>query len=285
MPWHVQHHFPVDKYAICITVWADRKVSSAEKKLLPKVPAREASTKSPEQSEAFSHFCRAFGRRFHLVFFFFPCYFFPTDSPWKVHLSNLDPKMTGVTVSGLTPARTYQFRVCAVNQVGKGRYSTETSRWGQPGLCAEGTVTWAGKKCCSWMKEWSNLLREDWEMEKLGFPPGECSAAGRSWGWGIWGMQEVSRSWERCPHSPEYQRSRTLEMMFCSCAKPQQLARAGSQLSPCHGNVTSGIYPDVTEKDGFIIFSFKCIPLLLWTKACYELELQNSWTLNGFFKM
>ncbi|KAK4813575.1 hypothetical protein QYF61_011804 [Mycteria americana] len=50
------------------------------------------------------------------------------NSPWKVHLSNLDPKMTGVTVSGLTPARTYQFRVCAVNQVGKGRYSSETSR-------------------------------------------------------------------------------------------------------------------------------------------------------------
>ncbi|KAI1233713.1 Protein sidekick-1, partial [Lamprotornis superbus] len=50
------------------------------------------------------------------------------NSPWKVHLSNLDPKMTSVTVSGLTPARTYQFRVCAVNQVGKGRYSTETSR-------------------------------------------------------------------------------------------------------------------------------------------------------------
>uniref|UniRef100_A0A8B9TCV8 Sidekick cell adhesion molecule 1 n=1 Tax=Anas platyrhynchos TaxID=8839 RepID=A0A8B9TCV8_ANAPL len=50
------------------------------------------------------------------------------NSPWKVHLSNLDPKMTGVTVSGLTPARTYQFRVCAVNQVGKGQYSAETSR-------------------------------------------------------------------------------------------------------------------------------------------------------------
>lgn len=36
--------------------------------------------------------------------------------------------MTGVTVRGLTPARTYQFRVCAVNQVGKGQYSAETSR-------------------------------------------------------------------------------------------------------------------------------------------------------------
>lgn len=84
---------------------------------------------------------------------------------------------------------------------------------------------------------------------------------------------------------PEYQLSRILEMTFCSCAKPQQLARAGVQPSPCHGNVTCGIHPDVTEKDGFIIFSFKCIPLLLWTKACCELELQNSWTLNGFFRM
>ncbi|XP_006859935.1 PREDICTED: protein sidekick-1-like [Chrysochloris asiatica] len=50
------------------------------------------------------------------------------NSPWKVHLSNVSPEMTGVTVSGLTPARTYQFRVCAVNQVGKGQYSVETSR-------------------------------------------------------------------------------------------------------------------------------------------------------------
>ncbi|XP_070951518.1 protein sidekick-1 isoform X3 [Macaca nemestrina] len=50
------------------------------------------------------------------------------NSPWKVHLSNVGPEMTGVTVSGLTPARTYQFRVCAVNEVGRGQYSAETSR-------------------------------------------------------------------------------------------------------------------------------------------------------------
>ncbi|CAK7303603.1 Protein sidekick-1 [Vulpes lagopus] len=50
------------------------------------------------------------------------------NSPWKVHLSNVSPEMTGVTVRGLTPARTYQFRVCAVNQVGRGQYSAETSR-------------------------------------------------------------------------------------------------------------------------------------------------------------
>ncbi|XP_077172326.1 protein sidekick-1 isoform X2 [Paroedura picta] len=50
------------------------------------------------------------------------------NSPWKVHLSDIDPKMASITVSGLIPARTYQFRVCAVNQVGKGQYSRETSR-------------------------------------------------------------------------------------------------------------------------------------------------------------
>ncbi|XP_066129570.1 protein sidekick-1 [Saccopteryx bilineata] len=50
------------------------------------------------------------------------------NSPWKVRLSNVGPEMTGVTVRGLTPARSYQFRVCAVNQVGKGQYSAETSR-------------------------------------------------------------------------------------------------------------------------------------------------------------
>ncbi|KAK2492530.1 hypothetical protein MC885_003332 [Smutsia gigantea] len=50
------------------------------------------------------------------------------NSPWKVHVSNIGPETTGITVRGLTPARTYQFRVCAVNQVGKGQYSAETSR-------------------------------------------------------------------------------------------------------------------------------------------------------------
>uniref|UniRef100_A0A4W3K1G6 Sidekick cell adhesion molecule 1 n=1 Tax=Callorhinchus milii TaxID=7868 RepID=A0A4W3K1G6_CALMI len=50
------------------------------------------------------------------------------NSPWKVQLSNIDPGVTHVTVSGLTSARSYQFRVCAVNQLGKGQYSVETNR-------------------------------------------------------------------------------------------------------------------------------------------------------------
>jgi len=50
------------------------------------------------------------------------------DSPWKVYLPEVDPVLTEVSVGGLTPARTYQFRLCAVNQVGRGQYSAETQR-------------------------------------------------------------------------------------------------------------------------------------------------------------
>ncbi|XP_070712624.1 protein sidekick-1-like [Pempheris klunzingeri] len=50
------------------------------------------------------------------------------NSPWKVYLSEVDPALTIVSVGGLTPARTYQFRLCAVNQVGRGQYSAETQR-------------------------------------------------------------------------------------------------------------------------------------------------------------
>ncbi|XP_059414542.1 protein sidekick-1-like isoform X5 [Carassius carassius] len=50
------------------------------------------------------------------------------NSPWRVYLPDVDPTVTGAMVKGLTPARSYQFRVCAVNQVGKGQYSIETNR-------------------------------------------------------------------------------------------------------------------------------------------------------------
>ncbi|XP_060911472.1 protein sidekick-1-like isoform X1 [Labrus mixtus] len=50
------------------------------------------------------------------------------NSPWKVYLSEVDPAVTEISVGGLTPARTYQFRLCAVNQVGRGQYSAETQR-------------------------------------------------------------------------------------------------------------------------------------------------------------
>uniref|UniRef100_A0A8C1R1Z1 Sidekick cell adhesion molecule 1b n=1 Tax=Cyprinus carpio TaxID=7962 RepID=A0A8C1R1Z1_CYPCA len=49
-------------------------------------------------------------------------------SPWKTYMDDVSPALTGLLVIGLTPARTYQFRVCAVNQVGRGQYSSETNR-------------------------------------------------------------------------------------------------------------------------------------------------------------
>ncbi|KAM8822022.1 protein sidekick-1-like [Synchiropus picturatus] len=50
------------------------------------------------------------------------------NSPWKVHLPEVSPAVAQVSVGGLTPARTYQFRLCAVNQVGRGQFSAETHR-------------------------------------------------------------------------------------------------------------------------------------------------------------
>ncbi|TRY83068.1 hypothetical protein DNTS_013530, partial [Danionella cerebrum] len=50
------------------------------------------------------------------------------NSPWKVYMDDVNPTLTSLLVVNLTPARTYQFRVCAVNQVGRGQYSTETNR-------------------------------------------------------------------------------------------------------------------------------------------------------------
>lgn len=57
-----------------------------------------------------------------------PLIFFLPDAPWAILLANIEPESTVVTVSGLIPARSYQFRLCAVNDVGKGQFSKETDR-------------------------------------------------------------------------------------------------------------------------------------------------------------
>lgn len=56
------------------------------------------------------------------------CLFSVSDAPWTVLLANIEPESTGVTVGGLIPARSYQFRLCAVNDVGRGQFSKETDR-------------------------------------------------------------------------------------------------------------------------------------------------------------
>lgn len=50
------------------------------------------------------------------------------DAPWTVLLASVDPEVTSVTVRGLVPARSYQFRLCAVNDVGRGQFSKDTER-------------------------------------------------------------------------------------------------------------------------------------------------------------
>ncbi|KAI2666017.1 Protein sidekick-2 [Labeo rohita] len=52
------------------------------------------------------------------------------NAPWTVLLANIDPEASSVIVGGLIPARSYQFRLCAVNDVGKGQFSRETVRRG-----------------------------------------------------------------------------------------------------------------------------------------------------------
>ncbi|CAB1313297.1 unnamed protein product, partial [Coregonus sp. 'balchen'] len=54
------------------------------------------------------------------------------NAPWAILLANIEPELTAVTVSGLIPARSYQFRLCAVNDVGKGQFSKETDRVSLP---------------------------------------------------------------------------------------------------------------------------------------------------------
>lgn len=59
-----------------------------------------------------------------------------SDAPWTVLLANIEPESTGVTVGGLIPARSYQFRLCAVNDVGRGQFSKETDRLVPPSAAA-----------------------------------------------------------------------------------------------------------------------------------------------------
>ncbi|XP_071620167.1 protein sidekick-2 isoform X2 [Heliangelus exortis] len=54
------------------------------------------------------------------------------NAPWTVLLASVDPEVTSVTVRGLVPARSYQFRLCAVNDVGRGQFSKDTERLSLP---------------------------------------------------------------------------------------------------------------------------------------------------------
>ncbi|XP_071318877.1 protein sidekick-2 isoform X5 [Trachinotus anak] len=54
------------------------------------------------------------------------------NAPWAILLANIEPESMAVTVNGLIPARSYQFRLCAVNDVGKGQFSKETDRVSLP---------------------------------------------------------------------------------------------------------------------------------------------------------
>ncbi|XP_064323092.1 protein sidekick-2 isoform X2 [Phalacrocorax carbo] len=54
------------------------------------------------------------------------------NAPWTMLLASVDPESTSVVVRGLVPARSYQFRLCAVNDVGRGQFSKDTERVSLP---------------------------------------------------------------------------------------------------------------------------------------------------------
>uniref|UniRef100_A0A8C4HXZ3 Sidekick cell adhesion molecule 2a n=1 Tax=Dicentrarchus labrax TaxID=13489 RepID=A0A8C4HXZ3_DICLA len=79
------------------------------------------------------------------------------NAPWTVLLANIEPESTGVTVGGLIPARSYQFRLCAVNDVGRGQFSKETDRLTlpeEPPSAPPQTVIASGRTNQSIMIQW-----------------------------------------------------------------------------------------------------------------------------------
>uniref|UniRef100_A0A8C3T571 Sidekick cell adhesion molecule 2 n=1 Tax=Chelydra serpentina TaxID=8475 RepID=A0A8C3T571_CHESE len=54
------------------------------------------------------------------------------NAPWTTLMASVDPAATAVVVRGLVPARSYQFRLCAANDVGKGQFSKDTERVSLP---------------------------------------------------------------------------------------------------------------------------------------------------------
>ncbi|XP_035414658.1 protein sidekick-2 [Cygnus atratus] len=54
------------------------------------------------------------------------------NAPWTVLLASVDPELTSAVVRGLVPARSYQFRLCAVNDVGRSQFSKDTERVSLP---------------------------------------------------------------------------------------------------------------------------------------------------------
>uniref|UniRef100_G3P9R9 Sidekick cell adhesion molecule 2a n=1 Tax=Gasterosteus aculeatus aculeatus TaxID=481459 RepID=G3P9R9_GASAC len=79
------------------------------------------------------------------------------NAPWTVLLANIEPESAGVTVGGLIPARSYQFRLCAVNDVGRGQFSKETDRLTlpeEPPSAPPQTVIASGRTNQSIMIQW-----------------------------------------------------------------------------------------------------------------------------------
>ncbi|XP_061160026.1 protein sidekick-2-like isoform X2 [Syngnathus typhle] len=83
------------------------------------------------------------------------------NAPWTVLIADKEPESTGVVVGGLIPARSYQFRLCAVNDVGRGQFSKESERLTlpeEPPSAPPQTVMASGRTNQSIMIQWQPPL-------------------------------------------------------------------------------------------------------------------------------
>ncbi|XP_069786249.1 protein sidekick-2 isoform X2 [Narcine bancroftii] len=98
---------------------------------LPHAPENLAAQLSTSEKRAISlTWAKAFDGNSPLLYYILEVS--ENNSPWTVHLMSVNPESVGLTVRGLIPARSYQFRICAMNDVGRGQYSRETERLSLP---------------------------------------------------------------------------------------------------------------------------------------------------------
>ncbi|XP_055994092.1 protein sidekick-2 [Sorex fumeus] len=98
---------------------------------LPHAPEHPVATLSPTERRAINlTWTRPFDGNSPLLRYMLEMS--ENNAPWTVLLSSVDPEATSVLVKGLVPARSYQFRLCAVNDVGKGQFSKDTERVSLP---------------------------------------------------------------------------------------------------------------------------------------------------------
>ncbi|XP_010209386.1 PREDICTED: LOW QUALITY PROTEIN: protein sidekick-2, partial [Tinamus guttatus] len=124
----------VDEASADLVVWApppDGHVPLPRSRQLPHAPESPVAALSPLEKRAINlTWAKPFDGNSPLLRYVVEVS--ENNAPWTVLLASVDPALTSVAVRGLVPARSYQFRLCAVNDVGRGQFSKDTERVSLP---------------------------------------------------------------------------------------------------------------------------------------------------------